>query len=138
MAQKPPRIVEYERQAEQRAREQDLMTAAQDRMLEAQARIQADADRIAQEQYEMEQYYETEALKHAEEMRVHQAEVRKHEEFMRAHDRKLREHEASMEAFAKVIAMPAKQTRPRQISFMAPSRLPGKDADNAKSLTPSG
>lgn len=41
---------------------------------------------------------------------------------MRAHERKLRDHEASMEAFAKVIAMPAKPARARQISFMAPQR----------------
>lgn len=47
-------------------------------------------------------------------------------EFMRAHERKLRDHEASMEAFAKVIAMPAKPSRTRQISFMAPGRLPDR------------
>lgn len=49
-------------------------------------------------------------------------------EFMRAHERKLRDHEASMEAFAKVIAMPAKPARPRQISFMAPTRMPERGA----------
>jgi hypothetical protein len=75
----PPKMIEFERQAEQRAREQDEMAAAQDRMLEAQSRIAQEAERIAQEQYEMEQYYETEALKHAEEMRVHLEEVKRHE-----------------------------------------------------------
>ena len=49
---------------------------------------------------------------------------------MRKHERRLRDHEASMEAFAKVIAMPAKPTRARQISFMAPSQRGGNANPN--------
>jgi hypothetical protein len=45
-------MLEYERQADERAREQEQMNA--------------------QEEYEMRQYYEAEALKHAEEVRIHQ------------------------------------------------------------------
>ena len=84
--------------------------------------IDREADRIAQEEYEMEQYYQAEALKHAEEMRLHQEEVKKHQERVRAHQRRMRDHEASSEAFAKVIAMPAKAGREKTISFMTPKR----------------
>ena len=74
----PPRgtrtaqMLEYERQAEERAREQDAMNEERERMLEEQARMRAEQERIAQEEYEMKQYYEAEALKHAEEVRMHQ------------------------------------------------------------------
>jgi len=67
-----PQMLEYERQAEERAKEQERMMEERDRMLEEQARMQAEQDRIAQEEYEMRQYYEAEALKHAEEVRMHQ------------------------------------------------------------------
>ncbi len=67
-----PQILEYERQAEERAREQDAMNEERERMLEEQARMRAEQDRIAQEEHEMRQYYEAEALKHAEEVRIHQ------------------------------------------------------------------
>jgi hypothetical protein len=65
-------MLEYERQAEERAREQDAMNEERERMLEEQARMRAEQDRIAQEEHEMRQYYEAEALKHAEEVRIHQ------------------------------------------------------------------
>jgi len=74
----PPRgtrtaqMLEYERQADERAREQDAMSEERERMLEEQARMAAEQERIAQEEYEMRQYYEAEALKHAEEVRIHQ------------------------------------------------------------------
>ena len=67
-----PQMLEYERQAEERAREQDAMNEERERMLEEQARMRAEQDRIAQEEHEMRQYYEAEALKHAEEVRIHQ------------------------------------------------------------------
>ena len=83
--------------------------------------IEREAERIAQEEYEMEQYYQAEALRHAEELRVHQEEIRKHQERVRAHERRMRDHEASSEAFAKVIAMPAKAGREKStVPFMAP------------------
>ena len=44
-------------------------------------------------------------------------EVRRHQDRVREHERRVRDHEASAEAFAKVIAMPAKPGRERQISF---------------------
>jgi hypothetical protein len=65
-------MLEYERQAEERAREQDAMNEERERMLEEQARMRAEQDRITQEEHEMRQYYEAEALKHAEEVRIHQ------------------------------------------------------------------
>jgi hypothetical protein len=74
----PPRgtrtaqMLEYERQAEERSREQDAMNDERERMMEEQARMRAEQERIAQEEYEMKQYYEAEALKHAEEVRIHQ------------------------------------------------------------------
>jgi hypothetical protein len=67
-----PQMLEYERQAEERAREQDAMNEERERMLEEQARMRAEQDRIAQEEHEMRQYYEAETLKHAEEVRIHQ------------------------------------------------------------------
>jgi hypothetical protein len=67
-----PQMLEYERQAEERAREQDAMNEERERMLEEQPRMRAEQDRIAQEEHEMKQYYEAEALKHAEEVRIHQ------------------------------------------------------------------
>ena len=67
-----PQMLEYERQAEERAREQDAMNEERERMLEEQARMRAEQDRIAQEEHEMRQYYEAEALKHAEDVRIHQ------------------------------------------------------------------
>lgn len=39
---------------------------------------------------------------------------------MREHERRVRDHEASAEAFAKVIAMPAKPGRDRQMAFITP------------------
>jgi hypothetical protein len=74
----PPRgtrtaqMLEYERQADERSREQDAMNEERERMLEEQARMRAEQERISQEEYEMRQYYEAEALKHAEEVRIHQ------------------------------------------------------------------
>lgn len=65
-------MLEYERQAEERAREAELMAEERERMLEDMARISTEQNRIAQEEYEMKQYYEAEALKHAEEVRLHQ------------------------------------------------------------------
>jgi hypothetical protein len=47
-------------------------------------------------------------------------EVRRHQERVREHERRVRDHEASSEAFAKVIAMPAKPGRERQISLITP------------------
>jgi hypothetical protein len=118
---KTPLMLEYERQAEERAKEQDKMREERARMAEESDRIQREADRIAEEEYEMKQYYEAEALRHAEEVRLHQEEVRRHEERVRDHDRRIRDHEASAEAFAKVIAMPSKPGRDRSISFMSPT-----------------
>jgi len=80
--------------------------------------MEREAERIAQEEYEMEQYYQAEALRHAEELRAHQEEIRKHQERVRAHERRMRDHEASSEAFAKVIAMPAKAGRDKAVPFM--------------------
>lgn len=82
--------------------------------------MEREAERIAQEEYEMEQYYQAEALRHAEELRIHQDEIKKHAERVRAHERRMRDHEASSEAFAKVIAMPAKAGRQNNISFTSP------------------
>jgi hypothetical protein len=65
-------MLEYERQADERAREQEQMNEERDRMLEEQSRMRVEQERIAQEEYEMRQYYEAEALKHAEEVRIHQ------------------------------------------------------------------
>lgn len=64
-------MIEFERQAEERAKEIEQMNDERDRMLEEESRIQREMERIAQEEYEMRQYYEAEALKHAEEKRVH-------------------------------------------------------------------
>ena len=80
--------------------------------------MQKEEERIAQEEYEMQQYYEAEALKHAEEMRLHQEEVRRHQQRVREHERRVVDHEATSEAFAKVIAMPALPGRERQVSFL--------------------
>lgn len=151
-------MLEYERQADERAREAELMAEERERMMEDLAKITREQDRIAQEEYEMRQYYEAEALKHAEEVRLHQEgmciffdtchlnnilssscinlprepkltstpqEVRRHQERVREHERRVRDHEASSEAFAKVIAMPAKPGRERQISFMSPAARTG-------------
>src|ERR1700709_127452 len=63
-----PQMLEYERQAEERAKEQDRMQEERDRMAEELDRIRKEQDRIAQEEYEMRQYYEAEALRHAEEV----------------------------------------------------------------------
>lgn len=95
-----PKMLEYERQAEERMREQDRMEEERNRMANEQSRMRQEQERIAQEQYEMDQYYEAEALKHAEEMRIHQEEVRRHQERVREHERKLRDHEESSMAFA--------------------------------------
>lgn len=65
-------MLEYERQADERASEQEQMNEERDRMLEEQSRMRVEQERIAQEEYEMRQYYEAEALKHAEEVRIHQ------------------------------------------------------------------
>jgi hypothetical protein len=51
-------------------------------------------------------------------------EVRRHQERVREHERRIRDHEASAEAFAKVIAMPAKPGR-GQISFITPADRTG-------------
>ena len=114
-----PQMLEYERQAEERAIEAEKMQEERDRMMEAELKMRKEQERIAQEEYEMRQYYEAEALKHAEEVRLHQEEVRRHQERIREHERRVLDHEASSEAFAKVIAMPAKPGRERQISFLA-------------------
>ena len=110
-----PQMLEFERQAEERAREQEAMQEERDRMMETEAKIQRDKERIEQEEYEMRQYYEAEALKHADELRYHQEEVRKHQDRVRAHERMLLDHEASSEAFAKVIAMPVTAGGRRQM-----------------------
>jgi hypothetical protein len=67
-----PQMLEYERQAEERAKEQEAMQEERDRMMEAETKMQQEIERIAQEEYEMRQYYEAEALRHAEEVRAHQ------------------------------------------------------------------
>ncbi|CAD6501383.1 BgTH12-01635 [Blumeria graminis f. sp. triticale] len=122
------KMLEYERQAEERLKEMEIMAEERNRMLEELMKIQKEQDRIAQEEYEMAQYYEAEALKHAEEIRIHREEVRRHQERIRDHEVKLRDHEATSEAFAKVIAMPARQGRDRQVSFQQSvgGRLGGK------------
>jgi flagellar biosynthesis GTPase FlhF len=114
------KMLEYERQAEERVKEQLRMEEERERMSTEQTNIAQEQERIAKEQYEMDQYYEAEALRHAEEMRVHQEEVRRHQARVREHQMRLQDHEASSEAFARVIAMPAKPGRDRQISFMGP------------------
>lgn len=113
-----PKMLEYERQAEQRLLEAQRIEAERDRIQQDQAAMRREQERISQEEYEMEQYYEAEALKHAEELRLHQEEVKRHQERKREHDRKMRDHEASSEAFAKVIAMPARPARERQVSLL--------------------
>lgn len=141
-----PQMLEYERQAEERAREIAQVEEDRSRMNEEMDKMTREQERIAQEEYEMRQYYEAEALRHAEEMRLHKegessqmeeircirevgriltiiVEVRRHQERVRDHARRIRDHEASSEAFAKVIVMPAKGGR--QISFMAPGARPG-------------
>ncbi|RKF73810.1 hypothetical protein GcM3_092026 [Golovinomyces cichoracearum] len=141
------KMLEYERQAEEREREMEVMNEERNRMVEELIKIQREQDRIAQEEYEISQYYEAEALRHAEEVRIHRegeyilftlasmilnskqvAEVRRHQERIRDHEARLRDHEATSEAFAKIIAMPAKQTRDRQVSFQASlgNRLVGR------------
>jgi hypothetical protein len=115
------KMLEYERQAEERAKEQSRMEEERERMATEQANIAQEQERIAREQYEMDQYYEAEALRHAEEMRIHQEEVRRHQARVREHQMRLQDHEASSEAFARVIAMPAKPGRDRQISFLGPA-----------------
>jgi hypothetical protein len=111
-------MLEYERQAEERAREQEAMAEERDRMLETELRIRKEQERIAQEEYEMRQYYEAETLKHAQEIKLHQEEVRRHQERVRDHERRIMDHEASSEAFAKVIAMPATKGATRAVSFL--------------------
>lgn len=64
-------MLEYERQAEERAKEQEAMQEERERMMEAENKMQQEIERIAQEEYEMKQYYEAEALRHAEEIRAH-------------------------------------------------------------------
>lgn len=120
-----PQMLEYERQAEERAKEQDKMAEERERMQDEIDRIRREQDRIAQEEYEMRQYYEAEALRHAEEVRLHQEEIRRHQERVRDHDRRIRDHEASAEAFAKVIAMPARPGRDKIPSFMSPIERTG-------------
>lgn len=88
-------------------------------MHEAEMRMQREIERIAQEEYEMRQFYEAEALKHAEEMRAHQEEVRRHQARVREHRQRVLDHEATTEAFAKVIAMPAKPAREKLVSALA-------------------
>ncbi|TVY84198.1 Reticulocyte-binding protein 2-like protein a [Lachnellula suecica] len=117
-----PQMLEYERQADERQREYERMQEERNRMLEAEDKMQQEQERIAQEEYEMRQYYEAEALKHAEETRIHQEEVRRHQQRVRDHQRRLQDHEASSEAFARVIAMPAKPGRDRQISVLPAPR----------------
>ncbi|RDL33284.1 uncharacterized protein BP5553_08723 [Venustampulla echinocandica] len=130
-----PKMLEYERQAEERAREQERMQDERDRMMEIEMRMAKEQERIAQEEYEMNQYYEAEALKHAEEMRLHQEEVRRHQDRVREHERKLQDHDASAEAFARVIAMPAKPGRDRQVSFLAPASMKnGKNGKNGNGM----
>lgn len=67
-----PQMLEYERQADERAKEMEAMNDERERMADMEAKIQREQERIAQEEYEMKQYYEAEALRHAEEMRLHQ------------------------------------------------------------------
>ena len=119
-----PQMLEYERQAEERAKEADKMQEERDVMMDAELKMQQEIERIAQEEYEMRQYYEAEALKHAEEVRSHQEEVRKHQARLREHQQRVLDHEASSEAFAKVIAMPAKLGATRQISFLSMGKNP--------------
>jgi hypothetical protein len=137
-----PQILEYERQAEERAKEAERIQEEREAMLEAEMKMQREEERIAQEEYEMRQYYEAEALKHAEEVRVHQEEVRKHQARVRAHQQRILDHEASSEAFAKVIAMPAKLGRDRQVSFLAMGNRSGSPTTNgngnANGLMPNG
>ncbi|CAL3972216.1 unnamed protein product [Diplocarpon coronariae] len=111
-----PQMLEYERQAEERAREAAQVEEERERMVEERERMAREQERIAQEEYEMRQYYEAEALRHAEEMRLHKEEVRRHQELIKDHDRRIRDHEASSEAFAKVIVMPARGGR--AVSFV--------------------
>ncbi len=66
-----PQMLEYERQAEERAREMAQIEADRARMAEEMEKMTREQERIAQEEYEMRQYYEAEALRHAEEMRLH-------------------------------------------------------------------
>jgi hypothetical protein len=123
-------MLEYERQAEERAREQEAMADERDRMLETELRIRKEQERIAQEEYEMRQYYEAEALKHAQEIKLHQEEVRRHQERVRDHERRIMDHEASSEAFAKVIAMPATKGATRAVSFLQAQG--GRNGNGAK------
>lgn len=51
------KMLEYERQAEERTREMMVMRTEQMRMLEETMAIQKEQERIAQEEYEMQQYY---------------------------------------------------------------------------------
>lgn len=66
-----PQMLEYERQAEERAREMAQIEEDRARMQDEMDKMTREQERIAQEEYEMRQYYEAEALRHAEEMRLH-------------------------------------------------------------------
>lgn len=127
-----PQMLEYERQAEERAKEQEAMQEERERMMEAENKMQQEIERIAQEEYEMKQYYEAEALRHAEEIRAHKEEVRRYQARLREHERRIRDHEVSSEAFARVIAMPAKPGRDRQASFMTPGQGNGQNGVNGQ------
>lgn len=120
-----PQMLEFERQAEERAREQEAMQEERDKMMEMEMKIQKDRERIEQEEYEMRQYYEAEALRHADELRYHQEEVRRHQDRVRAHERMMMDHEASSEAFAKVIAMPVQAARKRDLFSYRMPRVGG-------------
>ncbi|PBP18799.1 hypothetical protein BUE80_DR010462 [Diplocarpon rosae] len=131
-----PQMLEYERQAEERAREVAQVEEERGRMGEERERIAREQERIAQEEYEMRQYYEAEALRHAEEMRLHKEEVRRHQELVKDHDRRIRDHEASSEAFAKVIVMPVRGGR--AVSFVQPQPGGGVRNDSVGSMLETG
>ncbi|CAD6501412.1 BgTH12-01664 [Blumeria graminis f. sp. triticale] len=69
------KMLEFERQAEERYRENEVMAAERNRMLEELGIIQQEQNRILEEKHTMSKYYESEALKHAEETRKHREDL---------------------------------------------------------------
>jgi hypothetical protein len=55
MGTRTPQTLEYERQAEERAKEAEKMQEERDAMLDVELKMQREQERIAQEEYEMRQ-----------------------------------------------------------------------------------
>lgn len=93
-----PQMLEYERQAADRVREQEAMDKERKAMKDQIILMQREKEKIEQEEYEMKQFYEAAALKHEEERRAHKEEVRRFEERVRTFERLKRDHEVGRES----------------------------------------